>query len=180
MYIQTFTGRRFYPAAPSPEDIDIVDIAHALSMLCRYTGHVKKFYSVAEHCLHVSREVPPEYALQGLLHDAAEAYVNDLARPMKRQPGMERYKEIEEGIERVIAEKFHIDFPYHESVKVADTRMLYTERRDLLTKTSDWDKWDDRPELKRPYSHFTLEDPLTPTEAEEQYYMTFIGLGGSL
>ena len=71
-YIETVSGRKFYFLNPNPEDIDIEDIAHALSMQCRFTGHTKWFYSVAEHAIWVSYLVPVHLALEGLLHDASE------------------------------------------------------------------------------------------------------------
>jgi hypothetical protein len=83
-WMQTFTGRAFYPLDPRPEDIDPVDIAHALSLICRYGGHSSRFYSVAEHCVLMSHAVAPEHALWALLHDATEAYLGDMIRPLKR------------------------------------------------------------------------------------------------
>jgi uncharacterized protein len=83
-WIQTYTGRRVYPLDPSPEDIDIADIAHALSNVCRFTGHVREFYSVAQHSVIVSECVPAPFALLGLMHDAPEAYIGDISRPLKK------------------------------------------------------------------------------------------------
>src|SRR5271156_4912831 len=80
-WIQTFTGKKFYPFNPKPQDIDIRDIAHALSNICRFTGHTKRFYSVAEHSRNVAKLVPAHMKLQALLHDASEAYLCDIARP---------------------------------------------------------------------------------------------------
>src|SRR5690606_5290032 len=77
-WMQTFTGRAVYPLDLRPDDIDIQDIAHALSMQCRYAGHTRQFYSVAEHSVHVARwcrQYGPAAALEGLLHDATEAYL---------------------------------------------------------------------------------------------------------
>src|SRR5438128_5709421 len=93
-WMQTYTGRRFYPLAPAIEDVDLRDIAHSLAHQCRYAGHVDRFYSVAEHCVLLSRAVPAEYALDALLHDAAEAYVVDVPRPLKRN--LAGYAEIED------------------------------------------------------------------------------------
>src|SRR4051812_20612492 len=84
-WMQTYTGRAFWPLDAQPEDVDPLDIAAALSMLCRYGGHVSRFYSVAEHCLLMSEAVAPEHALWALLHDATEAYMGDMVRPLKRQ-----------------------------------------------------------------------------------------------
>ena len=77
-WLQTYTGIQFWPLDPRPEEIDIQDIAHALSLLCRFNGHCQRFYSVAEHSVHVSTILAPEFGLWGLLHDAAEAYLSDI------------------------------------------------------------------------------------------------------
>src|SRR5690348_18006267 len=100
--IHTFTGRTFCPLDPKPEDIDIQDIAHALSCQCRFTGHSRKFYSVAEHCVRVSLLVSPDLQLAALLHDASEAYLSDVARPIKRLPAMAEYRRTEEALQRQI------------------------------------------------------------------------------
>ena len=97
-WIQTFTGRAFYVLDPRPEDVDIEDIAHALSMQCRFAGHCREFYSVAQHSVTASWLVPPEDALWGLLHDAAEAYVVDLPRPIKRAWQLESYGIIDRDV----------------------------------------------------------------------------------
>ena len=82
-WIQTYTGGKFHLLAPRQEEINIVDIAHALSMMCRFTGHVRRFYSVSEHSWHASYLVPKQDALWALLHDASEAYMADMNRPLK-------------------------------------------------------------------------------------------------
>ena len=81
--ILTYTGKWFYPLEPRPEDVDIRDIAHALSLICRFTGHVTYHYSVATHSIAVSELCKPHLALYGLLHDAGEAYLTDIAHPIK-------------------------------------------------------------------------------------------------
>jgi uncharacterized protein len=84
-WIQTVTGKQFWPMDAQPEEVDIEDIAHALSLPCRFNGHCKQFYSVAEHSIHVSRVVSNENAARGLLHDAAEAYLSYIPQPVKRE-----------------------------------------------------------------------------------------------
>lgn len=128
--IITFTGQRFWPLQPEAQEVNIVDIAHALANQCRFTGHVTRFYSVAQHSVHVSELVPPEDALWGLLHDATEAYLIDLARPVKYQ--MPTYQIAEARLEGVIAQAFGLPLPIPKSVKAADNVMLNTERRDLM------------------------------------------------
>jgi hypothetical protein len=135
-WMQTFTGRRFYPLSPRAADIDAADIAHALSLLCRYGGHVDRFYSVAEHCVLMSRAVPPEDALAALLHDATEAYIVDVPRPLKRQlPG---YREIEQAVWHAIAVRFGLDLALPASVHEADNRILLTERNALMANAGTW------------------------------------------
>lgn len=134
-WIQTFTGRQFWPLDPKPEDVHIEDIAHALSNICRYTGHVHTFYSVAEHSVRVSRIVPPEHAMWGLLHDASEAYICDLSRPIKRSPGLgEMYCQVEDRLMDCIRDHFGLNPGPHASVKLADNILLHTERRDLMAR----------------------------------------------
>lgn len=131
-WIQTYTGRQFWPLEPRPQDIDILDIAHALSNLCRYGGHVEQFYSVAQHCVLVSYAVPAEHALRGLLHDASEAYLIDVPRPIKRSEGMEAYRAAEKRLEAAIYERFGLLAEDPECIKTADNQLLRTEQRDLM------------------------------------------------
>lgn len=129
-WMQTYTGKRYYPMSPRTEDIDPVDIAHALSNLCRFGGHVDRFYSVAEHCYLLSYSVSPENALHALLHDATEAYVVDVPRPVKQY--LANYKDLETGIWLAIAERFGIDPTMPAEVHQHDTRILLDERAALL------------------------------------------------
>jgi uncharacterized protein len=130
-WMQTFTGRAFWPLDPQPADIDIKDIAHALSMLCRYGGHTSKFYSVAEHCVLMSRAVEPENALWALLHDATEAYMGDMVRPLKRS--MPMYAKAENDLMLVICVRFGLPWGCPTKVKEADNRILVNERTALMT-----------------------------------------------
>lgn len=132
-WIITFTGKKFYHLAPTPAMVDIKDIAHALSMLCRWTGHTRYHYSVAQHSWYCSYLVPKEFALEALLHDASEAYLGDMNRPLKHftQAGP-AYLKIEERVERAIFAKFGVSFPLPEEVKVADTQILYAEKAQLM------------------------------------------------
>lgn len=129
-WMQTFTGRQFYPMDPRPDEVDIYDIAHSLAMQCRYNGHVKRFYSVAEHCVLMSRVIEPEYALWALLHDATEAYVGDMVRPLKLN--MPEYRAAEDRVEAAIAAKFNLG-PMPKRVKEIDTAILLNERDALLS-----------------------------------------------
>lgn len=142
-WIQTYTGRRFWPLDPLPEDIVLEDIAHALSMKCRFTGHTQWFYSVAQHSVFVSMIVPQEHRAYALLHDAAEAYLPDVARPVKRQ--LAGFAEIEERLMQCICERFRLPWPVPENadlaVKNADLVLLETERRDVMGPNADGWSW---------------------------------------
>ena len=137
-WIQTFTGIQFYFLNVQPEQICIEDIAHALSNICRFTGHCNEFYSVAEHSVLVSEYVNHNYTVAGLLHDAAEAYIGDMARPLKKI--MSQFRETEKRIYKVIAEKFGIPEVISAEVKEADTIMLATEKDNLMSpEPSPWE-----------------------------------------
>lgn len=126
-WMQTYTGRRFWPLDPHLGDIDIEDIAHALSHTCRFNGHCSVFYSVAQHSVIVSQQVPQEHALAGLLHDAAEAYTSDIVSPLK--PFIAGYQEVEDRVERVVFRKFGLPPGIPKEVKIADRMVLADEAR---------------------------------------------------
>jgi 5'-nucleotidase len=128
-WMHTYTGKRFYPLTPRLEDVDLRDIAHALSMICRFGGHCETHYSVAQHSVLVSMHC--DEASWGLLHDAAEAYVGDLIRPIKHQMGMERYRQAEDRVMNVICTRFGLPLRMPQSVKLADRIVLATEGRDV-------------------------------------------------
>lgn len=127
--ITTRSGQWFDILRPEDYTFDIEEIAHALSNLCRYTGHTNQFYSVAEHSVLVSRMVSDGNALAGLLHDAGEAYLGDVSRPLKAL--LPEYKKIEDRVERSIANHFNLDFPFDPEVKDADIRIYWQERQSI-------------------------------------------------
>lgn len=129
-WMMTYTGRAFYPYDLRVEDFCIEDIAHALALLCRYGGHCKRFYSVAEHSVLVSRMVPKEHAFAGLMHDATEAYLVDMPRPIK--VGFPQYKEMEAKLWLAIAERFGLAPEHPAEVDRADSEALWHEMAALL------------------------------------------------
>jgi 5'-deoxynucleotidase YfbR-like HD superfamily hydrolase len=168
-WIQTYSGIRFTPLNPSSSSIIIEDIGHALSMSCRFAGHCQHFYSVAQHSVLVSYLCDSADALHGLLHDAAEAYLVDLPSPLKRSGFFDNFKEIENNLQSLIYKHFNLSEVEPISVKAADTKMLYTEARDLLkNKRVDW-------EMKGECYPFKI-DPLSPQEAKTLFMNRFIEL----
>jgi hypothetical protein len=137
--MQTFSGRPFYLLDPRPDEVCLFDIAAHLAKINRFSGATRAPYSVAQHCVLVSQVVPPSMALMGLLHDAGEAYTNDISRPMKRAleriaPGI--VAEVCGDIDRAIWLRFGIApetvAAAHDAIKLADNIACSTERRDLL------------------------------------------------
>jgi 5'-deoxynucleotidase YfbR-like HD superfamily hydrolase len=134
-WIHTYTGRKFWPLNPRVEDIHIQDIAGALSKINRFGGHSIRAYSVGQHCILGSYEVErltkdPVIALAFLLHDASEAYLGDVVRPVKHLPEFAFYREAEAKMNKVIEEKFNVSLD-QAIVHEIDNLMLLTEFRDL-------------------------------------------------
>ncbi len=169
-WIQTFTGLCFWPLDPRPEEIRIEDIAHALSLQCRFNGHCRAFYSVAQHSVLVAELVErfqPEAALAGLLHDASEAYLSDLPRPLKNEPDMAFYLEAEARLQEVVHVRFELDGELSRRiVEWADDVLLATEARDLMRVPVR--RWEALPApLPDPI------DPMSPKEAEQAFLESF-------
>jgi len=143
--LQTKGGNAFDPKVRKISSIDIQDIAHALSNLCRYNGHCRKFYSVAEHSVLVSKIIAQTWPddrdaiFAGLMHDATEAYVGDVTTPLKIL--ISKFMEIEDSVAVDIAKKFKIKWNKRtvERVKTADMTALSTEARLLFENTKQWD-----------------------------------------
>lgn len=130
-WIQTYTGKKFYALDPREDEIDIEDIATALANTCRFAGHCINYYSVAEHCLLMSYMFEDKaLALDALLHDATEAYLTDIPRPIKKS--LPQYVELEDALCEVIYSKYSIKYPIDSRVKEIDSRILVSEARENM------------------------------------------------
>jgi hypothetical protein len=164
-WIETFTGKKFYFLDPANDQIDIKDIAHSLAFTCRYTGHSNRFYSVAEHSILVSYLASDPLA--GLLHDASEAYITDIASPIK--PHLANYKELEDKLMTRIAGKFGFEYPLDPDIKDCDATQLKTEAKHLLR--SRGYPWAHLYPTKRP--HGITPNCWSPEEAEKKFLERF-------
>ena len=162
--IITYTGRLFDMLNPRPEDVDIEDIAHALAHSCRWGGHCRVFFSVAQHSVIVSRHAPEKHALWGLLHDAAEAYLVDMPRPIKRL--LPDYQEMEERIMCAVCLRFGLDDAEPLVVKEVDMQLLATEARVLGMYPERWGS-----ALSRPLAVEFV--PQAPGEAKKDFLERF-------
>lgn len=171
-FIQTYLGNKFWPLDPREEEVHLADIAHALSNQCRFSGHTSHFYSVAQHCILTSTLCTPENALASLMHDASEAYLVDVPRPIK--PALPEYLPIEAKIMEVIAKKFGFAWPLCDDVRNADNIMLHVEKNALM-KPLDWSQ-DTLPDLPK-YVPTIVQ--LTPKQAEELFLLTYYNLKDS-
>jgi hypothetical protein len=163
-WMRTFTGKRFYPLDLRIDDFDILDIAHSLSMLCRYAGHCQQFYSVAQHSVLVANQLPDHLKLWGLLHDASEAYCVDVPRPLKVL--LSDYMDIEDRVMRMIAKKFDLPGRMPAEVKRIDTAILNDESLLLLgVKPGEW-------QLEEPPLGIAI-DPWSQEVAKETFLTMF-------
>lgn len=144
-WIQTFTKKRFHLLQPHIDDVDILDIAHALSLQPRFNGQSSEPYSVSQHSIMVCHQCsalavpnnasPRDKAiieLHGLLHDASEAYISDVNAPLKHSGRMDEYIKIEEKIQSTILKKFGIRTARPPIIKAIDKRVLATEAKALM------------------------------------------------
>lgn len=184
-WIQTLSGKPFDYSNPDPDSVNIFDIAQSLSNLCRFTGHVAHYWSVAQHsvCCSYAPEVRGNARLEltALLHDAHEAYVGDVNSPLKRM--CSGYQEIEAEVQQLVLHKFNASFPLPMEVHTADLRMLSTERARLLPTQSER-RW---PEVLDSYAPYRTEElsedllkPRLPHDARQMFIERFMELRGEL
>jgi 5'-deoxynucleotidase YfbR-like HD superfamily hydrolase len=170
-YVSTFLGNRFYPLEPRIDHVAIEDIAHGLAFQCRFNGQTQEFYSVAQHSLIVASLVPTELRLAALLHDAAEAYLGDMVKPLKVL--LPAFAAIEDQVGAIIAAAFDIDFSNYAPIKRADLIALATEKRDLMPHSAErWAYLDGIRALPQPIVS------MSPGQAKQEFLNEFIRLGG--
>lgn len=162
-WMQTFTGRHIYPLSTKPQDFVIEDIAHALSMICRFNGQSRVFYSVGEHSVLLAefceqKNYEPELSLWALMHDAAEAYLGDVIRPIKQnamftgESDTGSWSMSFHGVESLLITRIfealglteHLQNMGHiQSVKMLDSRILVDESMELMGEVKDWGELQD-------------------------------------
>lgn len=157
--MQTYSGKVVDLSRFSEDDINVEDIAHALSQIVRFTGHITQPYAVAQHSVLVSGLCPSEHALWGLLHDASEAYLGDVSTPLKTL--LPQYREIEGRVQREIAGRFGLCWPMPDVVKAADRRALMIEKAALFSVHVPWPG-----EVREPWE---LGEVLLPARAKELF-----------
>ncbi len=156
----TQSGNKIDVLNPKPEMFFIQDIAHALSLMCRYNGHTPVFYSVAEHSvLCVNQITNPVNKLAMLLHDASEAFIGDIIRPLKHL--LPAYEEIEHNMMFAISEKFNFQYPFNDEIREVDDLLLKYELEHFMYKSED---------------HSHLFNNLSPEQAKKLFLQTYLGL----
>lgn len=140
-WISLLSGGKFNYNKPEESDVTLDDIASALSNICRYSGHLPRFYSVAQHLVNTSHLVSEDLAFTALMHDTAEAFTNDLPTPLKW--ALPIFKELEVSIESAMSKKFGFQFPYPQEIKDADTIMLILEKRYVKGDKSVWPAYEE-------------------------------------
>ncbi|WIG52505.1 MAG: hypothetical protein OJF48_003424 [Afipia sp.] len=174
-WMQTYTGRQYWPADPRASEVDIQDIAAALSKQTRYGGHCIWFYCVAEHCVLIARRLaelghPRDVCFAALMHDASEAYLVDVPRPIKGRLG--GYAEIENLNMLAIAERYGFLWPMPAIVKEADSRILLDEQaQNMALPPADWN-------VAGPPLGVRLKF-WSPTIAAREFVSAFVDFGGA-
>ena len=169
LYVSTYTGKQFFPLAPTPEQIDIEDIAHGLAYQCRFNGQTRHFYSVAQHSLIVADLVPKRLRRAALLHDAAEAYMGDMVKPLKQLFPL--FSDIEVKVMAAIGLRYGIGNFDDRAIKRADLIALAMEKRDLMpNSTEPWES------LKGIVASPLRIMPMSPQEAKASFLAAFFAV----
>lgn len=172
--ILTYSGNYYDYKKPSESHLNILDVAHALSQICRYSGHCREFYSVAEHSVNVYQlltDAGYDYEIRkaGLLHDSPESVMLDVVKPLKML--LPDYQALEEEIELDMARRFEYQYPLHPAVKWADLMMLNIEQRQIMNNE---DEWETHMSIDK-YKDFKIEC-LSPKDAKERFLNTYMSL----
>lgn len=169
--VQVHSGAMFNLLEPMLSEINIEDIAHSLSNLCRFNGHTTSFYSVAQHSVMVSYLAPANQALAALMHDASEAYLGDVTKPLKMQ--LPKYRKMEDNVLQTIFNVIGLPWPLTKEIKLADQLALATEVKHLLKPTQ-------QPEYWQSIAHIQPLDypiePLSPSGAKQQFLTRYFEL----
>jgi len=168
------SGQLIDPLKPDPDQIELADIAHALSQINRFNGHTRFPYSVGQHSLLVCDLVPEPAKLEGLMHDAVECYVQDIVLPLKSVDKMAGYREIEDSWAEAVSKKFELGMGYwHDEIKLADRKALATELKQLVNV-------DDTVSVdgKVVYPLDIVIPRMLPEVVEDLFIATFIKLAG--
>lgn len=172
-YIITYTGKKFNLLEPKIDDIDILDIAHAQAMQCRWTGHCKHHYSIAQHAYYCSFIGPANEALERLMHDTSESYIGDMNRPLKHYTNAgDAYRSVEAPLQGLIYEAFGMSAHEPASVKIADEAMLYAELEQLLPPIERETGEQNNPFGRSEAAKIVIEE-WTPAHAEKMFLARF-------
>jgi hypothetical protein len=169
-WIQTYSGKYFHYLEDNPQNIKIEDIAHGLSNLCRYSGQCNSLYTVAQHCCIVSDLAEKGFRLEGLMHDAAEAYMGDIPRPVKNL--VPEIKILEKKVFRQIAKEFNLKYPISSVIELLDTRVMLAEARIVLKEGTVWCVEGITP------ADINLNELWEPKKAEMEFLTRFNTLNG--
>lgn len=166
--ILLYSGTYFDLLDPERSDLAIEDIAHGLSNICRFAGQCRRFYSVAQHCVHMADLIEPPHSYAALMHDAPESVVGDVSRPLKDL--LPDYRAIEACCEAAIFRRFNVPSPLAPEVKIMDARMLATEQRQLMRNSDEWD-------YTRGLESLPLDIPAwSPEQAKRQFMGRYLQL----
>jgi hypothetical protein len=179
-WIETYTGRRFWPLDPMPEDVCIEDIAHSLSNQCRFAGHSRGFYSVGEHCVLMAQAAPAKCQLEALMHDASEAYLLDFPKPLKHMPAMSAYREAHARCMDVISKALGCDYSKcKKTIEILDMSMLAAEAK-VLMRREEFERESSSPEWGPVWAEEMLARPIdvklqgwSPKESEWQFLKAY-------